>query len=655
MVAAALVGLAGLVRGGPQVSPQSTAPGVEPAAASIAYEYFDFFNVPYGEWWDYRTAVYGDLPMNAECFSAAGIANGICTPNDANLRDIPSAPYTNWYPLPGAIFPSNPNANPLIYAPYRFRATGVDVPGYSLSDPVFLPVLNPGAAPGSRLEFDWRMQYLDTASANALEAAGCPVSAGVLDGFQIRSQVQLTLDLQESRRIFNVVGADAAAAQSWWNSNTVSSCFGQGAAEDALEAWFVSLGGSASVVGKYDIYNSFEWYYQPFYTQVSATVDAEGTTRVAIDHVAWGTDVVMSRIFYWGTTSYAQNYLDSTRAAGWWGMELAWFEDLSFAGSLAGTDFDFSLASVMQYHFQQLAAPGANGLFDQTDDIPYWTWGPILTDYTNDASARHLLSELDRYPSPTYAYVHSTPGSRQYGVSLPYDYAPIRWDLDTAESWTFRFPTADVVFYNPNLTPIGADPTLGQFVEIAAPLEFLRTNPAALGTYDALTATWSVVGPTSTGGPAGSPGADGIPGTADDQYALDSWGAILFVPHEVTGPLRVAGLVGRSAWPERHHWDQSNDADGMVSLFAKVANLGNTMVSYVVVFEVRDSAGTLVTVQTSVSTLDAGQSAVVSAAFTPSAFDRYSVSASVMYDSEGDGSLDATGLKTKSFSFAAVP
>jgi hypothetical protein len=517
LTTAAFVGLAA----GPAAA--SPAPGPSPAAASVAYEFYDFFDVPFGEWWDYRTAIYGDLPVNAECFSAAGVANGVCTPSLSNVRDVPAYPYTNWYPSPGAIQPGEPDNNPFMYAPFRFRATGTDVAGYTLSDPVFLPVLNPAAAPGTRLDFDWRMQYLDTAETNALTAAGCAIDVSALDGFQIRSRVTLTMDLQESKRLFNVVGTTPTDAQNWWTANTNPNCFFRGTAETALQNWFLDLGGRVSTVGKYDIFNSFEWYYQPYVTQLAGTVQADGTTTVTIDHVAWGTEVVLARIFYWGATSYAQYHLDSTRAAGWWGMELAWFEDFSFAGSVASTNFDFTLSSVMQYQFWQNDLPGADGLLNRVGDVPYWSWGPVLSDYTNDASNSHLISELDRYPNPPYAYLHSAPGSPQYNRMASYDYVPVTWNLRAGDTWHFQFPTNDVVFYDPNLTPIGANPVAGQYVEIRRPLTYMSTRPASFGTWNEAAKTWDVAGPATTGGPVGSPGADGLPGTLDDQYALDPW------------------------------------------------------------------------------------------------------------------------------------
>ncbi|MGQ0797822.1 MAG: PKD domain-containing protein, partial [Methanobacteriota archaeon] len=533
----------------------STTRRVTVAPSTIDYEFYDFFDVEFGEWWDYRFNSYGDLPINAECFNATSIATGVCTPSTP-APDTSSYPYTNWYPAPGSIVWNNPNANPLIYAPYRFRVTAANVGGYNASEPVFLPVLDYGEAPGTApVSFDWRMQYLDTAAADALDLQVCGISSFDLDGFQINSTIQLTMDLQESRRLFGVVAADAAAAQAWWTANTDPRCFFRGAVEDRVVSWFVALAGDQSNLGKYDISNSFEYYYVPYFLDMNATVDTDGTTHVTIRHVAWGTDVLVSRMFYWGNVTYADPgpdgvsgnaddtgaYLDSTKAAGWWGMELAWFEDFVFTGSLDATGVDFALSSVMQYHFQQTALPGADGFLNRVDDIPVWTWGPVLTDYANDWSPRHQISELDRYPDTSYSYLHSTPGGSNYNDTLKYETVPIRWDLAAGQTWRFQFPTGNVVFYDPNLTPVPAQPNAASYVEISAPLQFLSTKPASFGaSYDTATRTWELLGPTSTGGPVGSPGADGVPGTADDEYALEPWGAISFVP----GPSSAPALAG---------------------------------------------------------------------------------------------------------------
>ncbi len=515
---------------------------VTPAAvppASLQWRFYDFFKTPYGEFWDYRFDKYGDLPMNAECFNATSIADLICPATNASVPDVPSYPYTNWYPLPGALTPGDPGNDPMIYAPYRLSAAASYIPGYNLSEPVFLPVLKYGLPRGNRLDFTWNMQYLDRAAARAAELRGCGRIIGLMDGFIIRSQVTLTMDIQESKRMFGVVATTPSEAQGWWNVNALSGCLTYGPLEDAIEQWFVTLGNT-----KYDVANSFEYFYAAYWTDMKGTVDpVTGLTTVTIDHAAWGTEVLLARMFYWGNVSYQQNYLDSTKRKGWWGMELAWFEDFRFLGSLGSDWVNFTLNSIMQYHFQFLADPGPNGIYDRTDDVPYWGWGPVLTDYTNDWSPVHLISELDRYPNPPYQYVHSTPGapSTFYGKSQPYDYAPITWNLLSGESWRFEFPTGNVVFYDPNLTPLGANPRKAQYVALSAPFAYRSTNPASYGTWTEPSWTWTVTGPTSTGGPVGSPGADRTPGTSDDAYALEPWGSISLKPGitvSIQGPWR---------------------------------------------------------------------------------------------------------------------
>ncbi|MGQ0796677.1 MAG: hypothetical protein ACT4OI_02255 [Methanobacteriota archaeon] len=512
---------------GPSGSGSALGPHLAASAVGISYEFTDFFNVPYGEWWDYRARVYGDAPLNAECFSAVSIADGVCTPSNANVPDVAAYPYTSWRPFSDAINPQNPASNPSVYAPYRMRAVATGAAGYSLREPVFVPVFDYGSGAGARLEFDWRMQYLDKAGADALAATGCPVSARSLDGLVLRSQVSLTMDLQESRRIFNVEAADAAQATAWWSANTDPTCVGQGSLEVAVHDWFLAMGGSRTAAGKYDVANALEYPYTPFYTQIAATVDAAGVTRVTLDHVAWGTEVLLARMFYWGNASYVANHRDSTRAAGWAGMEV-WLEDLVLLGAFTSTAVDFTLTAAVPYHLQHVALPGPNGQFDRTDDVPVWVWGPTLLDRRAGWDAVHAASELDRYPEAAYTDVHATPGSQQYGDLRAYDYAPVRWDLPSGVSWRARFPTGNVVFFDPNRTPIGANPR-GGYVATATTLEYLETRPATYGAWDA-SKTWDVAGPAATGGPEGSPGPDGLSGTPDDRYALERWGAIRLAP-----------------------------------------------------------------------------------------------------------------------------
>src|SRR3989475_133794 len=276
-----------------------------------------------------RTTIgtYGDIPPDANCFNATSgtqLVSGrpLCATNaNPSLPASETYPYTNWYPLPGNVHWNNPGNDPLVYAPYRFNATAVGASGYNLTEPAYLPVRNYAAPIGQQLKINWYLQYLDSPTDQALRSQGCGVydstlaSAG-FDGFVLWSRVNVTTDLAESKRIFGIpLNYTAGNAQSWWNANTKAGYANFG----ALETWFgVNTGGNPADGGwfakegngKYDVYSSFQYAYTPFCTEIVGQVDpSTGVTHVYISHVAWATEVLLARWFYWGNTSYRTYYL----------------------------------------------------------------------------------------------------------------------------------------------------------------------------------------------------------------------------------------------------------------------------------------------------------------------------------------------------------
>src|SRR2546426_36452 len=383
-------------------------------------------------------------PNNNIATSGPQLVSGrpLCATNaNPSLPGSESYPYTNWYPLPGNVHWNNPGNAPLVYAPYRFNATAINAPGYNLSEPVYLPVRNYAAPIGQQLKINWYLQYLDSSTDQALRSQGCGVYDSTLassgfDGFILWSRVNVTTDLAESKRIFGIpLNYTAGNAQSWWNANTKAGYANFG----ALETWFgVNTGGNPADGGwfakegngKYDVYSSFQYAYTPFSTEIVGQVDpSTGVTHVYISHVAWATEVLLARWFYWGNTSYRTYYLDSTKARGWWGMELSWFEDMRFDATLDANGLDFFL-----------------------------------------------------------------------------DYVPITWNLKAGQMWDFEFPKGNVVFYDPNTSPIPSNPQ-GDLARMFAPLQYNFTFPRSLGgvaLWNGTANTWSIFGPTNTGGPDSS-------------------------------------------------------------------------------------------------------------------------------------------------------
>jgi len=378
-------------------------------------------------------------------------------------------------------------------------------------------VFNSSEPAGTYLDFSWTSKFVDTDVVNEMNAIPCS-NPGRGDGYYMWSTITLEMDLQQSRRIFGVIAADATAAQAWWNSNTNSTC-GQsqgtrGQLEKDMWAWFFEMGGqeSSTKIGKYDIMNAYGWFLDQVVIDISATVAPDGTTHVTIYHEAWGTSNLLDHMFYWGSTSYKDHHLDSTQAMGWQGMEpYAWYDDMTWSGTLNAGDIDFVLAGVMAYDFE---------------NISLRAFRPHLSDNMNNLYG-HQESEMDRYVG--VSDIETTPGSNLYGASRTRVFVPTAWDLFDGETLTLQFPTGNVPFYDPNLTPIGALGTKDEFVVNSDQLSLYRTQPAGYGNWNQAAKTWTITGPTTTGGSVGNPGPDGIPGTADDEYPDESWGAIYFV------------------------------------------------------------------------------------------------------------------------------
>ncbi len=639
MVIAAIFSILGTVPVG-----RATAAGANPEQVQLGLdvEMFDFFNVPYGEWWDYRSPIYGDSPIGADCFNQVSIDLGICDkpPTGPSGETAATYPYMNWWPWSGD------RQSAFIYIPYRLRMTGADQAGSTLETPVVLPVFNAAELPGSTLNVNWKMAYLTTARINQLQGVCASLSQ---DGYLIESSVIVTMDLQESKRLFGVVATNPSEAQAWWNSNIDPNCAVRGPIEGQWNSFMVSQGGGSAAVGTYDVMNSFEWYYQAFMSQFSATVNLDtGMTTLTIDHVAWATEVLMARWFYWGSSSYAANAeIYPHVKSGWWPWELAWFEEFEFNTVIGANSQDFTLSSAMQYHIRAGATPGADGIFNtdttpSDDDIPEWIWETYLSDYMygGSVSVRHPVSEVDPYTGLTY--LHTTPGTIYYGTQFKYDYVPGEWDLGPEDTVTIRAPTTPVKFINP-LSPRTGDATT--IATLEAPIKFARSTPALFSPSsatdsngDGLLDTIILIGPIDWGAP-------GMP--------LFGYPLLEFESTTLPGRILSAELIGRSAWPGRHHISLTSHGD-LQTFYAKVTNTGNDNVRVAARFTVTDAGGATVAVSFSETVVLAlGETKVVSATLRVTV-GKYSVVAVTNYDGDNNGSLDRVGTRDKAFSYTVV-
>ncbi len=485
---------------------------------TVDWSYHDFFNVPFGEWWDMRTFYVGDRPILAECFSAEGIANGWCMPVDPSVPDVPSYPYTYWSP--------SPVGDAMIYAPYEFDAAVKNAPAFTMDQPVLLPTCAdlqaaltslgvdlacPETPPaGGSVSLDESFQYLTTADANALLAKGCPDLVWGNDGFMTEVQLTVTMDSAAAARLFGVTSSDQ------WASLITPGC-GPGDAADAnsgpleqgLAAWLTAQGN-----GPYAVYNAFGNAFTVFAIDASASSDpVAGTQTLTVDLVTWGFEVLTARWFYWGATAYTDGVGSGAAPTGFAGMEMPWLEGFQMSATI-GTAFSASMSGAVQYHFRQFADAGPNGLFDKTDDVPKWTWAATLGDRLY-GSAFAPASELNALSGSTY--VHVTAGSSRYGSAYAYDYVPAVWALKAGQTQTFAFPTDTVALYDPFWSPPLEDPLALALISSAITLAY-SVPGTGVGTFDAATGILLVVGPTVVGTPPTTAG--GAPLQSRPSYNL---------------------------------------------------------------------------------------------------------------------------------------
>src|SRR2546428_657464 len=243
----------------------------------ILYDRFFTASCPYADFWPLRKNTYGDVIVQDR------------------------APCLDFYPW--VLFAPSPETNPSwVYTLYHFDAKVRNHPGYSVSQPVMLPVFNYSIAPtsSSYIFLNASFDYMGPRALSYWSSTPYQVSTSYSDGYGYLFRGNATMDFQESKRIFGVpVGDTPAQAQAWWYANTIPGNR-SGPLESSYRSWLYNLGN-----GKYDVYNGFQYYYSTDVTDLNGTVDpSTGQTRVALFLTGWAYDVFQARWFYWGNASY---------------------------------------------------------------------------------------------------------------------------------------------------------------------------------------------------------------------------------------------------------------------------------------------------------------------------------------------------------------
>src|SRR3989304_5445351 len=505
-------------------------------AGAYTWKFYDFFNVPYDTWWTdtgQRPRVYGDVVLST------------------------AYPYTNWYPW------AEDKNDPTIYTSYRIDMGATGTTGWTQDNPVILPRFGSGTVIAP-ITLDWYMQYISNTRRTELAGAGCFIPSGGMDGFIMEVQSTFSMDLATAAVLFGVTGDPAT----WWDANTNPGCTDYGALEVDWEMRLLGLGN-----GVYDVYNSYECVFGPWFTDVGYSISGN-TITVSFHHVTWGIEVLMARWMYWGSTTYESM-----------GTPLGW-------------------------------GPGEPGA--PAAAPPPGVSQPSLSDYLY-SGRDHPVSELDPYIGRDTR--KTTPGSIYYGDLGPDSFVPKEWDLLAGESVTWDFPEGNVVWYSPQ-SPETSDPAT--LLYTTGPLTLVNRLPTGFGTWDEATNSLTVTGPLD--------GA--LPANPDYGTPYVEIGTETAPPPVVE---HLADLVRKSAWPERHHYVIGRDPDGTQTLYGKVENLGTEDTAVLVRFSVAKTGGPATGYDSATTVLAPGQRMDLTAGLTGLTPGKYGVSAQAWDDSDGGG------------------
>ncbi len=417
---------------------------------------------PYQNYWYLRHNTYGDVILN---------------------RNTPCTDYYPWILYSTSRASQNPS---YVYSLWRLDIIATNNFGYSVSNPVYLPVFNTSVAPAanSYINMNLTFNYLnrdnnltDPLNINYWDTTAWPVNFKYSDGFGYLVRGNITMDLTESKRIFGVVGNTPAAAQSWWYRNTSPGGKASGV-ETQMGQWLVNQGN-----GKYDIWNGFQWYYEADITDLNATVASDGTTTIRVFMDGWGFDVLFARWSYWGAVNYSKAITSPYGAyppKGWMPFETCWCENGTINATIRNS-LDMHYSATSEYWFSAVGNPGQDGSLGTSDDLPGWSFSPSLMDYVPPSGSGLVgasafpHSELFWYESHTATI--TSPGSYGYGTQYEYIVVPNRWNMSLGNTLTIVMPTGQIPWYDPVKSKWDSVNRIGQYVTYNSALRFRLVSP----------------------------------------------------------------------------------------------------------------------------------------------------------------------------------
>lgn len=406
------------------------------ADRTIEFTIYDIMSYPLGNWWDIREVYYSK--------------------EDEPFRYGP--PAVEIY-RPGAYL-----TEAQVTTTYRMSVQGEDIPEIRITNPTFVPRMNPSGGTTGNASYHLTWQYMTLQELQAALAAG-KITVGqynARDGWEYYLVGNLTMDRAAAAHLIGLPVSEPDV-QAWFAMQDFFLMW-----EDPGTGWWANessdwLGntGRLDIRASDDAYPLHQGYWNSMYE--SLTEDpVSGNVTLNFWRIGYGEDILIMRQLYWGGESYGAQYPNGT-PYGILPFE-CWLEDfdmtLNISETSADVDLDFAVAYGWRAWKSDTAPPG----------VASWRWENIRSDYMEVVSPI-VKSEMDLWSSRGLKYTSWDAGSSAFGKNISYDYAPNVWNMVLGEVLVIKKPTLS--------TPIGylPYPMIGNYSEV---------DPLKAGYYDSL-------------------------------------------------------------------------------------------------------------------------------------------------------------------------
>ncbi|MDH4123356.1 MAG: PKD domain-containing protein, partial [Thermoplasmata archaeon] len=378
---------------------------------TVEFRIYDIFEYPLYDYWKRRMIYY-------------------------SLMD---EPYRNTTPVVEIYRPGTQVTEAELTTTYRLNVEARNVNEIRITNPTFVPRMNPTAGTTGNAHYDVSYQYQSDAQLWALYQQG-KISLGqynAKDGWEYYITGNLTMDRTSAAHLIDLPVSEADVP-AWWAINNYTIGY------DNWEwIWWTNESGYTLNSGRVDIRASDDGYpiNQGYWnSEFWLNEWADGSVSFQFWRIGYGEDILLMRQLYWGGESYGNVYPNGT-AYGLIPYE-CWYEDFNMSLDIEETHANVSLDCGVVYGFRAWKSDTAPA------GTAAWRWENIKSDYM--AAISVTKSEIDPYSSRDLQYVSWDPGSSAYGLPMDYDYTPNVWSMVLGETLIIERPTCLAIGYLPS-------------------------------------------------------------------------------------------------------------------------------------------------------------------------------------------------------------